>query len=119
MSHRSVELNFALKPGAAPCVLAGYPTVDVEHGVSVLTAEEMPRGYLGGLPAGVDLPPSIALGPGAGARAIVEGPTIDSAGNACPTYTVIRVRPPAATMEFTFPTSISVCSLQVHPVIQQ
>ena len=57
MSHRSVELNFALKPGAAPCVLAGYPTVDVEHGVSVLSAEETPRGYLGGLPAGVGSAP--------------------------------------------------------------
>ncbi len=119
MSHRSVELNFALKPGAAPCVLAGYPAVDVERGVSVLTAEETPRGYLGGLPAGVDLPPSIALASGASARAIVEGPAIDSAGNACPTYTDIRVTPPAATMEFTFPTSIGVCSLQVHPVIRQ
>jgi hypothetical protein len=119
MSHRSVELNFALKPGAAPCVLAGYPIVDVEHGVSVLTAEETPRGYLGGLPAGVDLPPTIALGPGARARAIVEGPATDSAGHACPTYSDIRVTPPAATMVLTFRTSISVCSLQVHPVIRQ
>jgi hypothetical protein len=116
MSHRSIQLSFALKPGAAPCVLAGYPAVDVERGVSILTADETPRGYMGGLPAGVDLPPSIALGPGGTAQAIVEGPAIDSAGNNCPTYTDIRVKPPATLIEFTFPTSISVCSLHVHPV---
>jgi hypothetical protein len=119
MSHRSIQLSFTLKPGAAPCVLAGYPTVDVERGVSILTADETPRGYMGGLPAGVDLPPSITLGPGGSGWAIVEGPAIDSAGNDCPTYTDIRVKPPAAVMEFTFPTSISICSLQVHPVTGQ
>jgi Protein of unknown function (DUF4232) len=116
LSHRSIQLSFALKPGAAPCVLAGYPTVDIQRGVSNLIADETPRGYMGGLPAEVDLPPSIALEPGGSARAVVEGPATDSAGNDCPTYTHIRVIPPAAWMEFNFPTSISVCSLEVHPV---
>jgi hypothetical protein len=116
LSHRSIQLSFALKPGAAPCVLAGYPTVDVQRGVSKLTADETPRGYMGGLPAEVDLPPSIALEPGGSARAVVEGPAIDSAGNSCPIYTDIQVKPPAASMKFGFPTSISVCSLEVHPV---
>jgi hypothetical protein len=116
LSHRSIQLSFALKPGAAPCVLAGYPTVDFQRGVSNLTADETPRGYMGGLPAEVDLAPSIALEPGGSARAVVEGPAADSAGNDCPTYTDIRVTPPGAWMEFNFPTSISVCSLEVHPV---
>jgi hypothetical protein len=116
LSHRSIRLRFALKPGAAPCVLAGYPTVDVQRGASNLTADETPRGYMGGLPAEVDLAPSIALEPGVSAWAVVEGPAADSAGNDCPTYTDIRVTPPAAWAEFNFPTSISVCSLEVHPV---
>lgn len=116
MSHRSIQLSFALKPGAAPCVLAGYPAVNVAQGGSILTADETPRGYLGGLPTGVDSPPNVTLGPGGSAQAIVEGPAVDSAGNGCPTYTDIRVKPPATSMEFTFPTSISVCSLSVHPV---
>lgn len=116
MSHRSIQLSFALKPGVAPCVLAGYPAVDVAQGGSILTADQTPRGYLGGLPTGFDSPRSVALGPGESARAIVEGPAIDSAGKGCPTYTEIRVKPPATSTEFTFPISISVCSLSVHPV---
>jgi hypothetical protein len=119
LSHRSIQLSFALRPSAAPCVLAGYPTVDVQRGVSILTAQETPRGYMGGLPAEVDLPSSIPLEPGGRARAVVEGPATDSAGNDCPTYTDIRVAPPAASMEFGFPTSISVCSLEVHPVTRE
>jgi hypothetical protein len=116
VTHRSLQLSFTLKPGASPCSLTGYPAVDVERGVSVVTAVPTLRGYMGGLPSGVNSPPTVALGPGRGAHAVVEGLAIDSAGNECPTYTDIRVTPPGTSMVFTFPISLDVCRLQVHPL---
>lgn len=106
MPHRSVQLSLGLKPGSGLCTLSGYPTVDFERGVSILQAVPTPRGYMGGLPAQVNSLPTVTLGPGRDAHAVIEGPAVDSAGKQCPTYTDIRVTPPGTSMVFTVSTSL-------------
>jgi len=71
---------------------------------------------MGGLPAGVDLPPTVTLSLSTQAQAIVEGIAIDADGNPCPTYTELLVNPPDTTQVFTGPASINVCQLEVHPL---
>ncbi len=71
---------------------------------------------MGGLPASVDVPPSVILSVSTQAQAIVEGVAIDGSGNSCPSYTDLRVSPPDINMMFTVPATIEACQLQVHPV---
>jgi hypothetical protein len=113
--HRRVVLTFSLV-GGEPCTLTGYPSVDSGTGGPSIHAESTPRGYMGGLPAGVDDPPSVILSVSTQAQAIVEGVVVDAVGNNCPTYTDLHVSPPAVNMAFTVPATIQTCQLQVHPV---
>lgn len=116
VSHRAVTLTFALVPGASPCTLTGYPGVDSGAGGPLVHAERLPRGYMGGLPAGDDEPPTVTVGPSAPAHAVVEGVAVDTSGNPCPTYTDLRVTVPDTTQTVTVPTVLDVCGLEVHPV---
>ncbi|WP_286171862.1 DUF4232 domain-containing protein [Mycobacterium sp. BK086] len=116
VSHRGVPLVFALAPGADPCTLTGYPGVDSGTGGPLLHARRTLRGYLGGLPSGVDIPPTVTLGPGHPAQAMVEGVAVDADTNQCPTYTDLLVTPPNTTGTVTVPATIDTCQLQVHPV---
>jgi hypothetical protein len=116
MSHRGVPLVFALATGAAPCTLTGYPGVDSGAGGPLLHARRTLRGYLGGLPSGVDIPPTVTVSPGHPAQAMVEGIAIDADANQCPTYTDLLVTAPDTTGTVSVPTSIDTCELQVHPV---
>ncbi len=59
--------------GAGPCTKTGYPGVDSGAGGPLLHAQRTPRGYMGGLPSGVDEPPTITLGPSVQAHAVAEG----------------------------------------------
>ncbi len=117
VGHRGVPLMFTLTPGAAACTLTGYPGVDSGTGGPLLHAERTPRGYLGGLPSGVDIAPTVTVGPGRGAQAIVEGLAVDADGNQCPTYSDLLVTAPDTTGTVTVPATIDTCRLQVHPVI--
>lgn len=114
--HRGVPLVFSLAPGASACTLTGYPGVDSGAGGPLLHAERTPRGYLGGLPSGLDVPPTVTVSPGHAAQAIAEGLAVDSAGNQCPTYTDLVVTAPDTTGAVTVPATIDTCRLQVHPV---
>ncbi len=116
VGHRSVTLLFALAGGAEPCTLTGYPGVDSGGGGPLVHAEPTPRGYMGGLPADVDEPPTATLSIATQAQAIVEGIAVDGDGNPCPTYTALLVNPPDTSQVFTVPTAIDACSLQVHPI---
>jgi len=71
---------------------------------------------MGGLPASVDVPPTVILSLSTQGQAIVEGVAIDGSGNLCPTYTDLGVSPPDTTMVFTVPASIDACERQVHPL---
>jgi hypothetical protein len=82
----------------------------------VLHAERTVRGYLGGLPANEDALPTIALSKTEPALAVVEGDAVDQSGNACSTYTSLRVTPPDNTDTQNIPVTIETCALQVHPI---
>jgi type IV pilus biogenesis protein CpaD/CtpE len=116
VSHRGVPLVFTLAPGASPCTLTGYPGVDSGTGGPLLHARRTLRGYLGGLPSGVDIPPTVTVAPGHPAQAMVEGVAVDADTNQCPTYTDLLVTAPDTTGTVTVPATIDTCDLQVHPV---
>jgi hypothetical protein len=116
VGHRALTLIFSLAGGAEPCTLTGYPGVDSGAGGPAIHAAPTLRGYLGGLPASVDVPPTVTLSISTQAQAIVEGIAVDGSGNPCPSYTDLRVNPPDTTMVFTVPASIDACELQVHPL---
>jgi hypothetical protein len=115
VGDRGAILTFSLV-GGEPCTLTGYPSVDSGTGGPTVHAEPTPRGDMGGLPAAVDEPPSVILSVSTQAQAIVEGVAADPGGSKCPTYTDLRVSPPAINMVFTVPATLEACQLQVHPV---
>ncbi len=116
VGHRGVPLIFGLAPGADACTLTGYPGVDSGSGGPLLHAQRTLRGYLGGLPAGVDQPPTVTVSSTAPAVAVVEGVAFDSSGNQCPTYTDLHVTAPDTTQTVVVPATIDTCVLQIHPV---
>jgi hypothetical protein len=113
--HRRVVLTFSLVGGES-CTLTGYPSVDSGTGGPTIHADTTPRGYMGGLPAGVDDPPNVILSVSTQGQAIVESTAADGGGSPCPSYSNLRVSPPAITLAFTVPATIEACQLQVHPV---
>lgn len=116
MGHRALTLMFTLAGGAQPCTLTGYAWVDSGAGGPPIHAQQTPRGYMGGLPGDVDVPPSVLLSITAQGQAIVEGVAVDGSGDPCPTYTDLRVNPPNTEIVLTVPATIEACELQVHPV---
>lgn len=118
MGHRAITLTFTLADDAMACTLTGYPMVDTGAGGPLLHATGTLRGYMGGLPAGQNAPPDVALTQSLEAQAVVEGVAIDGNGNPCATYTELLVTPPGVTKTFRVPTGIEACQLQVHPVIE-
>lgn len=116
VEHRALTLIFTLAGGAEPCTLTGYPGVDTGAGGPLVHAELTPRGYMGGLPATDDVPPSVTLSLSTQGQSIVESMAVDGDGAPCPTYTELLVNPPDTTEVLTVPASIDACLLQVHPV---
>jgi len=116
VGHRALTLIFTLAGGAEPCTLTGYPGVDSGAGGPLIHAEPTLRGYMGGLPATLDVPPTVTVSLSQQAQAIMEGTAIDGSGNQCPTYTELLVNPPDIVQVFTVPATIDACLLQVHPV---
>lgn len=116
VGHRAVTLTFALAGGAEPCTLTGYAWVDSGAGGPPIHAQPTLRGYLGGLPAGADVPPTVLLSISSQGQAIVEGMAMHGSGAACPTYTDLRVNPPDTEVVLTVAATIDACDLQVHPI---
>jgi hypothetical protein len=114
-----VLLVFSLAPGAAPCMLTGYPGVDSGAGGPLLHAAWTPSGYMGGLRTGT--PPTVTVSPSQPAYAVVEGAAVDHGDpdRRCPTYTDLQVILPDTTDAVTVPAVIDTCGLQVHPVNSQ
>ena len=119
VGHRALTLVFTLAGGAEPCTLTGYPGVDSGAGGPLIHAEPTPRGYMGGLPPGVDAPPTVILSLSTQAQSIVEGIATDGNGDPCPIYTELLVNPPDTNMVSTVPATIEACALQVHPITAQ
>ncbi|SPM39994.1 hypothetical protein BN973_00010, partial [Mycobacterium numidiamassiliense] len=116
VGHRALTLTFSLAGGAEPCTLTGYPAVESGAGGPDIHARPTLRGYMGGLPSGVDVPPTVILSISTQGQATVEGIAMDGAGNPCPSYTDLRVNPPDTGIVFTVPVDIDACELQVHPI---
>lgn len=116
VGHRGMPLLFTVAPGVGACTLTGYPGVDSGSGGPLIHADRTPRGYLGGLPDGEDIPPTVTLSTDQPARALVEGLAVDADGNQCPAYTDLLVTAPDTTDTVTVPVAIDACRLQVHPV---
>ncbi|WAC94164.1 DUF4232 domain-containing protein [Mycobacterium sp. Aquia_213] len=116
VGHRSLTLAFSLAGGAEPCTLTGYPAIETGTGGPDIHAKPTPRGYMGGLPSSVDVPPTVTLSLAGQGQAIVEGLAVDGQGNPCPNYTALRVNPPNTIIVLTVPATIDACELQVHPV---
>jgi hypothetical protein len=116
VGHRALTLRFTLGGGAEPCTLTGYPGVDSGAGGPPIHAQPTLRGYMGGLPADVDVAPTVTVSLSTQAQAIVEAMAIDGSGNQCPTYTDLGVNPPDIIQVFTVPATIDACLLEVHPV---
>ncbi|MEE6136581.1 DUF4232 domain-containing protein [Mycobacterium sp. 050128] len=116
VGHRSVTLTFSLAGGAQACTLTGYPAVETGDDGPDIHATPTLRGYMGGLPSDVDVPPTVTLSLAAQGQAIVEGVAIDGFGNPCPNRTALRVNPPNTIGVVTVPATIDACELQVHPV---
>lgn len=116
VGHRALTLIFSLAGGAAPCTLYGYPWVDSGAGGERIHAAPKPRGDMGGLPDGVEVPPTVILSISTQAQAIVEGTGAGGDGDKCPTYTDLLVYPPDIDTMFTVPATIEACQLQVHPI---
>jgi hypothetical protein len=117
VGHRALSLIFSLI-GGEPCTLNGYPVVDTDAGGPPIAAQPTPRGYMGGLPAGVSAPQTVTLSISRQAQAIVEGMAVDGSGNPCPTYTDLSVSLPLVQRTFTVPATIEACQLQVHPITE-
>ncbi|MDP7706467.1 DUF4232 domain-containing protein [Mycobacterium sp. TY815] len=118
VGHRAVTLIFAPAPGAEPCTLSGYPRVESGSGGPLVTAQPTLRGYMGGLPSGLDVPPTVTVSPSQRAEAVVEGMSVNASGDPCPNYTDLSVVPPGGGDPVTVPAAIDSCQLQVHPVTQ-
>lgn len=116
VGHRAATLVFSLAGGGEACTLTGYPGVDSGSGGPLIHAQPTLRGYMGGLPGGVEVPPTVILSLSTQAQAVVEGIAVDAGGNSCPTYTDLLVNPPDTTVVLTVPVTIDACGLQVHPV---
>jgi hypothetical protein len=116
VGHRAVTLTFSLAGGAQSCTLTGYPGVETGAGGPDIHAKPTLRGYLGGLPSNVDVPPTVTLSLAGQGQAIVEGMAVDRNGNPCPTYTELQVNPPDTVIVLDVAATIDACELQVHPV---
>jgi Protein of unknown function (DUF4232) len=116
VGHRSLTLIFTLAGGGEPCTLTGYPGVDSGTGGPPIHAQPTLRGYMGGLPADVDVPPTVVLSLSTQAQAIVEAMAVDASGNQCPSYTDLAVSPPDIVQVIDVPAGIDACVLEVHPV---
>ncbi len=116
VGHRALTLTFSLAGGGEPCTLTGYPAVETGTGGPDIHAKPTLRGYMGGLPADTDVPPTVTLSLAGQGQAIVEGMAMDNKGNPCPNYTALRVNPPDTIIVLTVPVTIDACELQVHPV---
>lgn len=114
--HRGVRVHFSVVGASGACTLTGYPGVDTGSGGPLLHAERTLRGYLGGLPADIDTPPTVVLDHDHNAEAVVEGGAVDAEGNQCPTYTKLLVTAPDTTDTHAVGTTIDTCTLSVHPV---
>jgi hypothetical protein len=128
LGHGGFELMFRNDSGAT-CTMTGYPGVAAltAAGRQAVQAYRTLRGYQGGLPPSVNVPPTVTLAPGHASYAHVEWVEAEVNGEtSCPSYPAILVTPPNTTVSTRLKvagangTGIYLCaSLEVHPVTSE
>ena len=118
LGHAGLPILFR-NVSVIPCRMRYYPSVGLldASGRRVATARDTPSGYLGGLPAGMTVPPLVNLTDGQTASALIEGEDSTSNGAACPEYPVILVSPPVLGSAVRVERAFYSCDLEVHPVV--
>ena len=117
LSHEGLAIRFTNR--GQRCLIGGFPGVD---GLSArkrrtVSAARTLNGYLGGLRKRPI--PTISLGSGQTASAVFEwvgGPDPDLS---CSTVKYLRITPPGdmRSVQRSFSTPITICSVEIHPVI--
>jgi hypothetical protein len=113
--HGNVVLIFR-NISQSTCSLRGYPGLDAigPHGGVLAHARRSLRGFTGGAHA-IN---TIVLHSFQRASADVEWMNFRSNGGSCRFSKSIATTPPSTTKTFHRPVSVSVCNLQVHPVVR-
>ena len=102
-----------------PCRLYGYPGVAGldAAGKQIVQATRTPHGYLGGLPDGAPVP-TVDIGAGQAASAMVEAAGAKPDGSSCTPYAALLVTPPDEKRSTRVPWPSDGCdALQIHPVV--
>jgi Protein of unknown function (DUF4232) len=113
--HSSLVLLFKNVGGAA-CTLTGYPGLDALGGSNqvLVHAKRTLFGFMGGAAAVT----TVTLAPGGSASATVEWLNFNPATSGDCTFSKsIAATPPNTTKTVNLPASVSICQLQVHPVV--
>lgn len=111
-------LTFTLQ-GGPPCALSGYPNVRAvdSSGNLLITAATTPNDGLGGLSGGTTPPPTITLGLGQTASALVDW-TIAAYTPTSRCYRNGRIALTFGATGTTYQPAIGqLCDLQVHPIV--
>ena len=106
--------------GPGRCLVRGYPDVriGISGGAHTAVVTETPRGFTGGLPVGAS-PPTVVLGEGETASAIMEGTDVPTGtATTCPSYPSYTITLPGQRRAVRFDKTIESCSgLAVHPFV--
>ncbi|MFE3258618.1 DUF4232 domain-containing protein [Nocardia sp. NPDC059091] len=119
MSHNGITLTFAIANPSQACTLTGYPGLDeITDTGTVIHAERTPNGYIGGLPAGTDTPPTVVVKSGHPAHAIAEGTSCGPYNKPDPKVVKTEVTAPNSTDTRVIDTAVYTCTLKIHPVTE-
>ncbi|MGV9664229.1 DUF4232 domain-containing protein [Nocardia niigatensis] len=119
MSHDGITLTFAIANPSQACTLTGYPGMDeITDTGTVIHADRTLNGYIGGLPAGTDTPPTVVVKSGHPAHAIAEGTSCGPYNKPDPKIVKTEVTAPNSTDTRVIDTAIYTCPLKIHPVAE-
>jgi len=105
--------------GKASCAIEGFPLVEMVTGIATpLAADATLSGPAGGVSKATTAPPIVLLDPHEIATSMLEvmGPR-DAEGRGCATADLLQVSLPATGFVSRLAIPMSVCSLEVHPVV--
>jgi hypothetical protein len=102
--------------GGASCTLTGYPSVDALNGTGQVLAhaQQTLSGFMGGA-ASVG---TVSLAPGGSASSTVEWLNFNpQTSGDCTFSAAVAAAPPGISTRAHLSVSVSICDLQVHPVV--
>ncbi|MEU6580224.1 DUF4232 domain-containing protein [Nocardia sp. NPDC046763] len=119
MSHDGITLTFSIVDPSQACTLTGYPGMDeITDTGTVIHAERTLNGYIGGLPAGTETPPTVVVKSGHPAHAIAEGTSCGPYNKPDPKIVKTEVTAPNSTDTRVIDAAVHTCTLEIHPVTE-